>query len=72
VTMVTVLVGPSAQSGIALIDASERKNRCSFSYARDCMLNERRHEPDFKSPTTMSNVRFCNFVGTVDLVGRCR
>ena len=36
VTMVTVLVGPSTQSGIALIDASEGKNLCSFSYAKDC------------------------------------
>jgi len=37
VTTVTTVVGPTAQFGIALIDVSEQKSRCSFSYAKDCI-----------------------------------
>jgi len=34
VTTVTLLVGPSTRSGIALIDEGEEKIGCSFSYAK--------------------------------------
>jgi len=37
--MVTALVGPNTQSGIALIAESDEKTRCSFSYARDCNVH---------------------------------